>query len=105
MTTTGTESSAFHLISSTNRRGAETFAVDLVRLLADRGVKGTLAALEPGTGRGQLPVPVLGPSRWSPGGLRAVRKNCSQSNVAVGHGSSTLLALAVAGIGTGTPFV
>jgi len=105
MTTTGTQSSAFHLISSTNRRGAETFAVDLVGFLAQRGIKGNLAALEPGSGPGQLPVPVLGPTRWSLGGLRAARKDCAEAQVAVGHGSSTLLALSVAGIGTGTPFV
>ena len=96
---------AFHLISSTDRRGAETFAVDLVRLLEQIGIEGTLAALAPGHGGAPLPVPVLGPTRWSVGGFREVRRRSARASVAIGHGSNTLLALAVAGIGTPTPFV
>ncbi|MFZ0667338.1 MAG: glycosyltransferase family 4 protein [Acidimicrobiales bacterium] len=106
MTTTRAVSrSVFHLISSTDRRGAETFASDLVRFLADRGTPGTIASLAPGSSGSPLEVPVLGASRWSPGGLLAVRRRTAGARAAVGHGSSTLLALAIAGFGTSTPFV
>ncbi len=97
--------SAFHLIASTDRRGAETFAVDLVGLLDQAGSKGTVAALAPGRSGAPLPVPVLGATRWAVGGFREVRRRTKSAWVAVGHGSDTLLALAVAGIGTRTPFV
>jgi glycosyltransferase involved in cell wall biosynthesis len=96
---------SFHLISSTDRRGAETFAVDLVRVLEHTGTPGTLAALAPGRGKSPLAVPVLGSTRWSLEGFREVRRRCTRASVAVGHGSDTLLALAVGGVGTRTPFV
>ena len=96
---------AFHLIASTNRRGAETFGLDLVRLLEARGFPGEVAALAPGSGPSQLALPVLGPSRFSPGGMYELHSRCRQARVVVGHGSDTLLALALAGIGTRTPFV
>jgi glycosyltransferase involved in cell wall biosynthesis len=104
-TTRAAPRSVFHLISSTDRRGAETFASDLVRFLADRGTPGTIASLAPGSGGSPLEVPVLGGSRWSPGGLLSVRKRTVGARAVVGHGSSTLLALGVAGFGTSTPFV
>lgn len=95
----------FHLISSTDRRGAETFASDLVTFLALRGVPGTIAALAPGQTRFPLDIPVLGNSRFSPAGMVSVRRACKRSDVVVGHGSSTLLALGLGGLGTSTPFV
>ena len=55
-----------HVITSTQRRGAETFAVDLAAALGDRGVASEVAALAPGTGD-TLDVATLGPSALGSG--------------------------------------
>lgn len=91
-----------HVISSTDRRGAETFAVDLSERLSERGRDSRVVALAPG-GAGGLDVPTLASSRF--GGLRALRALATDSAVVVGHGSSTLPACAIGLLGTRVPFV
>jgi glycosyltransferase involved in cell wall biosynthesis len=94
-----------HVVTSTDRRGAETFGVMLRDALAARGQRGDVVALVPGRGDRPLPIRALGPSRVSPRGLLRLRRLCRHADVVVAHGSSTLPACAVATIATRTPFV
>ncbi len=118
-----------HLITDTDRRGAQVFATHLARALDVLGHADTVTALAAGTAPGGLAVPVIGtaaPSdtdlvvpdrerpgahhkivhgRWSPATLRALRRAMAEHDVTVAHGSSTLLACAIAGGGRRRPFV
>jgi glycosyltransferase involved in cell wall biosynthesis len=94
-----------HVVTSTDRRGAETFGVMLRDSLAALGHRGDVVALVPGRGDRPLPIPSLGPSRVSPRALLRLRRLCRRADVVVAHGSSTLPACAVATAGTRTPFV
>ncbi|MGH2728891.1 MAG: hypothetical protein ACRDKS_18105, partial [Actinomycetota bacterium] len=60
---------ALHVITGTARRGAETFATDLVRSLAERGRPGKAVALTADDDANPLPVPVLGERPFGPGTL------------------------------------
>jgi glycosyltransferase involved in cell wall biosynthesis len=97
--------SSLHVITSTQRRGAETFATELAAALTTAGDRADVVALTPGWGQLALPVPVLGVSRRSPMTLRALRRLAAERDVVVAHGSSTLEACAVALLGHPTPFV
>jgi glycosyltransferase involved in cell wall biosynthesis len=92
-----------HLITDTDRRGAQTFAVDLAETL--HGCSSSVLALAPGEQANPLPVATLGPRRLHPATLHNVRRRMAASDVVVAHGSSTLIACSVAGTGLGTPFV
>jgi glycosyltransferase involved in cell wall biosynthesis len=93
------------LITSTDRRGAETFAVELAAEL-ERGRRSVATmALVPGSSRQLLPVPALGKRRLGIGTLRALRSRSRRSRVLVAHGSSTLPASVMATLGTGVPLV
>jgi glycosyltransferase involved in cell wall biosynthesis len=95
-------------VRSTQRRGAEVFAVGLAAALAPQGVTGTVVALTPGAaGRpdDQLPVPALGSRPIGPDTLRALRRAARSADVVVAHGSRTLDACALALAGSGRPFV
>lgn len=94
-----------HVVSSTARRGAETFAVDLVAELQARGSHADLVALHPGTGQGGYDLKVLGPARRHRETLGGLRQHARSCDVVVAHGSSTLEACAIALRGTGVPFV
>ena len=102
----GDESSGsiLHVVASTDLRGAETAAVDLARALEGLGAGGVVVALAPGD-VGGLDVPALGPTRYSPHSVAALRRQSRKSSVVVAHGSSTLPAVAAATLGTGVPFV
>lgn len=93
-----------HVVSSTDRRGAETAAVELSNALAGLGLRGEVVALVRGE-QGGLEVPVLGPSRFHAQTLRRLRRRAGEVAVVVAHGSSTLPATAVATLGASTPFV
>jgi glycosyltransferase involved in cell wall biosynthesis len=93
-----------HVVASSDRRGAETAAVDLVRALEGLGLGGMVVALAPGESGG-LDIPVLGPTRFSAQGLSGLRRHSRDSAVVVAHGSSTLPAVAAATLGIGVPFV
>jgi glycosyltransferase involved in cell wall biosynthesis len=94
-----------HVLTSDSRRGAESFAVELHRaMLADR-MRSEAVALAPRPGGDRLPVPVLAGRRFSPSGIRALRRLAARSRVVVAHGSSTLLACGAGLAGVGVPFV
>lgn len=92
-----------HVITSTQRRGAETFAVDLAAALAARDVSGEVVALAPGAGR-TLDVEALGGRALVPATLRALRSRAAAARLVVAHGSRTLPACAAALVG-GPPVV
>ena len=96
---------SLHVITSTARRGAETFAIDLARQLNFGDHQARVVALNPSTSEQAHDVPVLGVSRRSPAMLTALRRTAKQADVVVAHGSSTLEACAVALTGSGVPFV
>jgi glycosyltransferase involved in cell wall biosynthesis len=93
-----------HVITSTQRRGAETFAVDLAAALGERGAASEVVALAPGTGD-TLDVASLGPAALAPATLRALRRRAAAASAVVAHGSRTLPACALALAGRRTPVV
>ena len=93
-----------HVVASTDRRGAETAALDLNMALAGLGEIGRLVALAPGE-VGGLDIPALGQTRFSAHGLAELRRRSRRCSVVIAHGSSTLPAVAMATLGTGVPFV
>lgn len=94
-----------HVITGTVRRGAETFASDLAEALEARGRSGRIVALSGDSSPAALPVDVLGSRPLGSVTLRALRREAAAANVVVAHGSSTVVACAIATLGTGTPFV
>jgi glycosyltransferase involved in cell wall biosynthesis len=96
---------SLHLVSSTARRGAQTFAVDLVAALQQRGEQATVVALHGDPGDATYAVLELGRSRRAASTLRALRRAAASADVVVAHGSSTLEASTLALAGSGVPFV
>lgn len=94
------------VVTTSSRRGAELFAVDLDRHLRSRGRAIDTVALAPDPiGQRTLPVPLLGKHRLGVSTLRRLRSRLRDAQVVVGHGSTALPACAIAGLGTGVPFV
>ena len=93
------------MITSTDRRGAEVFAVELERALIDLGHRVRTFALARGTSNHSLDVPVLGPAPLAIATLRTLRAEARSAEVVIGHGSRTLPACALSLTGTRTPFV
>ena len=102
--TTG-RADVLHVITSSQRRGAETFAVDLAEALTTRGVGSDVVALTPGGTGTTLDVPTLGDSALSPSTLRALRRRARTARLVVAHGSRTLPACALALVGHRAPLV
>ncbi len=98
-----TDVRVLQIVTSTDRRGAETFAVELGDALADDFSIETVA-LAAGSGPG-LPLEPLGTSPRSWSTLRALRTRARSVDVVVAHGSTTLPACALALAGSRTPFV
>ncbi len=94
-----------HVVTDTDRRGAQVFAEEITGRSRQDGAKIRSVALAPGKGGGGLPFEVLGPRRLAPTSLRNLRRALRKVDVAVGFGSSTLLAGTLAGIGLDTVFV
>lgn len=92
-------------ISDTDRRGAQMFAVYLGDALAERGHVVSTVALAPGTMPATLDLPVLASNAVDRRALRALRRQMTESDVTIAHGSSTLPACSLAGLGPGRPFV
>ena len=92
-------------ISDTDRRGAQMFAVYLGDALAERGHVVSTVALAPGTMPATLDLPVLASNPIDRRALRALRRQMTESDVTIAHGSSTLPACSIAGLGPGRPFV
>lgn len=93
-----------HVLTSTQRRGAEVLATELAAALDSLGWASSTVALTGGV-EGGLPVPVLGGERLAVGTLRALRGRVREAEVVVAHGSSTLPACTIAGAGLGVPIV
>jgi glycosyltransferase involved in cell wall biosynthesis len=96
---------SLHVVASDARRGAETFAVELVAELAGMGNAARVVALRPSGSAETHALPCLGPSRRSLETLRALRRAAAAADVVVAHGSSTLEACSAGLVGTGVPFV
>ncbi|MFF4651576.1 glycosyltransferase family 4 protein [Streptomyces sp. NPDC001380] len=95
-----------HLVTDPRRRGAQNLARDLHGELLARGAPSAVAALQPHPDApAGDPLPVLGPARFHPATLRALRAAAARADVVVAHGSSTLPACAAALLGSRTPFV
>jgi glycosyltransferase involved in cell wall biosynthesis len=97
--------SVIHVVSSTQRRGAEMFAADLAVELERRELATDVLALTAGGDGAPLPFPVLGRRAFDPSTLRALRRASDGARVVVAHGSRTLPACALALAGSGVPFV
>jgi glycosyltransferase involved in cell wall biosynthesis len=93
------------LVSSTQRRGAEMFAVDLAGELGRRGITTDVLALTAGDDGAPLPFPVLGRRALDPTTLRALRRASGSAGAVVAHGSRTLPACGLALAASGVPFV
>ena len=93
------------VVTSTQRRGAEVFAVDLGDALAGHDQAVRTVALSASTAEGALALPVLGSGALHPSTLRALRREARGTDVVIAHGSRTLPACALALIGTRVPFV
>lgn len=93
------------VVTDTDRRGAQVFATDLDHALRQRGHDVRTVALAPGHNAQRLPVRVLGDERLGRRTLAALRRQMRSADVVVAHGSSTLPACAIAGVGVRTPFV
>lgn len=94
------------VITDTDRRGAQVFALDLERGLRRRGHEVTTVALAPGSDAANpLEVLSLGKSRRGFRTLAVLRRRIERADVVVAHGSTTLYACALTSLGSGTPFV
>jgi glycosyltransferase involved in cell wall biosynthesis len=93
------------VISSTARRGAEIFALDLAAGLRARGRVVETVALTVSPHANRLDVPVLGERTLGVSTLRALRRRIATATAVISYGSRSLPACAIASLGTGTPFV
>jgi glycosyltransferase involved in cell wall biosynthesis len=96
---------SLHVITSNARRGAETFAVELVLALEALGLEARVVALTASENEQAHPAPHLGRSARSLDTLRALRWEASQVDVVVAHGSATLGACALSLVGTRTRLI
>jgi glycosyltransferase involved in cell wall biosynthesis len=85
------------VITDTDRRGAQTFAMDLGDALRAEGESVRTVALAPGKQSSPLNVEILGARRRGPATLRALRSKMKTSDVTIAHGGATLMACAIAG--------
>lgn len=101
-----------HLISDTDRRGGQVFASDLHDAFGRVGIDSEVVALRAGS-VGGLDVDVVGGDRRAPATYARVRRLMASRDITIAHGSTTVLACAVAGMGptgwrgagAGHPFV
>ncbi|HAS11811.1 MAG TPA: hypothetical protein DCS55_15045 [Acidimicrobiaceae bacterium] len=97
--------SVLHVVTDTDRRGAQVFAEVLHRHLDGGEVSVRTVALTSGSTSRRIEADVLGPSRLSVSSLRRLRRSMSDCDVCVGFGSTTLVASTIAGLGVGVPFI
>ena len=93
-----------HVLTDDRRRGAQVFGLSLSRRLDELGLRNTTVALT-GGGSDGLPVPGLGSRARGAQTVRSLRRLMADADITVAHGSATLQACAIAGIGRGRPFV
>ncbi|HEX6236621.1 MAG TPA: glycosyltransferase family 4 protein [Acidimicrobiales bacterium] len=99
----GAGQTVLHVVTSTQRRGAETFALDLAQALACRGLTSRVVALAPVRAGATHDLPVMGNNAFAPATLRALRREARGADVVVAHGSRTLPACAAALAGARQP--
>ena len=99
-----TSGSVLQVITSTERRGAETFALVLEHALHSRNWAIRTVALHTGKHH-DVDVEALGSSARGLTTLRALRRAANEHDLVVAHGSTTLSACAIALLRSGTPFV
>lgn len=92
-----------HIISDTDRRGAQVFAYTLLDYFRERGRDHRIVALRRGRSPQSLLVEPLG-ERFGVRTLLALRRR-ARSTVVVAHGSRTLPGCAIALAGSDVPFV
>lgn len=90
------------VLTSTQRRGAEQFAMALEGELEDRGCEVRTVALRAAEGGFEIDSLGDGISRSS---LRRLRREMAAVDVTIAHGSMSLPACGIAGLATRTPFV
>lgn len=93
------------VVTDTDRRGAQVFGVDLHAALERRGWRVRTVALAPGRNGNGLELPALGPGGLRPETFGRLRGEMAAAGVVVAHGSRTLPACALAGLGVDAPFV
>lgn len=93
-----------HVTASSNRRGAEIFASDLSNALASRGRVSRIISLVPGTGE-VLPLSSLGSIPLGLLTLRRLRALLAAHETIVGHGSTSLPACTLGGLGLRKRFI
>jgi glycosyltransferase involved in cell wall biosynthesis len=93
-----------HVLTDDRRRGAQVFGWSLAQRLDELGLRSTTVALTGDSSEG-LPVRGLGSRPRGARTIRTLRRLMSDADITVAHGSSTLQACAMAGIGPGRPFV
>jgi glycosyltransferase involved in cell wall biosynthesis len=96
------------VVTDTDRRGAQTFAVELGAALAAVGHDVRTVALAPGTAGppgARLDLETLGPTRRARETLTSLRGGARECDVVVAHGSTTLPMCALATAGLRVPFV
>ncbi len=97
--------SVLQVVTSTDRRGAELFGIRLGIALTEIGWAVRTVALAPGNGPTETDLPTLGSRPLGVRTIRALRAEMRRADVTIAHGSRTLPASALAGIGTRTRFV
>jgi glycosyltransferase involved in cell wall biosynthesis len=95
------------VITSNQRRGAESFGTLLGRQLDARGMRALVLALAPTSVEPEsaLPVEALGRRPLAPTTLWNLRRAMRRADLVVACGSTTLPASVIAGVGTGRPVV
>jgi glycosyltransferase involved in cell wall biosynthesis len=98
---------SLHVVTSTQRRGAETFAFHLAAALRNRGAPADVIALSGSVGDPwtTLPIRALGTRSRSASTYAALRSLAHRYDIVIGHGSSTLEACAIALAGSGIPLI
>ncbi len=94
-----------HVLSTSQRRGAEAFAYQLHEALVDRGHASRAIALIPTPSGRALPVDALAARRWDARGIRALRRHALAVDVVIAHGGTTLPACAAALLTLRVPLV
>lgn len=93
------------LVTSNQRRGAESFAAVVSGELANRGFDIKLRSLSYFRGAPCLPIEPLGRSPFAPRTLLKLRREIERSNLVVACGSKTLPASVLAGLRVGCPVI
>lgn len=101
----GRRQHVLHVLTDSDRRGAQVFALDLHKALSPYFVQ-SVVALRPGLRPGaQLDVGVLGSGGRDWRTLVRLRRAIRTSDAVVAHGSNTLFACALAGAGLSVPMI